>query len=392
MPTLDNGVSFVATLANPFPSGLLAPVGNTQGLATFLGNSISAFNKNPHTPYNQRWSFGVQRQLPANLVADVSYVGSRGTRLLSPGWSSQSSSISGQQFDGIPNQYLSPLLVRDQATINRLTQTVTNPFYPLLPGTSLASPTVGLSQLLLPYPQFTGVSIVSNAGFNWYHSLQTQVRRRMAKGFTIMGSWTWSKDMEAIQFLNAGDARPNRVISPNDRTNRFVVNGIYELPFGPGRPFASGGSGLTGRIIGGWQVEAVFQHQTGDPLGFGNFIFNGDPNSIALPISQRTPSRWFNTAGFDRATADQLANNVIYESLRFSGIRADGLTYLDLSVVKKTKIAERFSLDIRAEAFNSLNHTVFLDPTTTPTSAAFGQVTTSMNYPRTIQFGTVLRF
>jgi hypothetical protein len=283
-------------------------------------------------------------------------------------------------------------LVRDQATINRLTQAVSNPFYPLLPGTSLASPTVGLSQLLLPYPQFTGVGIVSNAGFNWYHSLQTQVKRRLSKGFTVMGSWTWSKDMEAIQFLNAGDARPSRVISPNDRTNRFVVNTIYELPFGPGKPLFNSSSRLVSRLAGGWQVEGIFQHQTGDPLGFGNFIFNGDPNSIVLPIGQRTPARWFNTAGFDRATADQLANNVIYESLRFSGVRADGITYLDLSVVKKTRIAERFSLDIRAEAFNSLNHTVFFDPNTTPTSAAFGQVTSSMNYPRTIQFGAVLRF
>ena len=390
VPTLDNGVTFAATLANPFPNGLLQPVGNTLGLSTFLGNSISAFNKNPQTPYNQRWSIGVQHQLHANLVLEVSYVGSRGTHLLSG--SSAASSIVGQAFDGIPKQYLSPLLVRDQATINQLTQTVSNPFYPLLPGTSLSSPTVSLSQLLLPYPQFTGLTVATNAGFNWYHSLQTQVQRRFSKGFTIMGSWTWSKDMEAVQFLNPADVTPSRVISPNDRTNRVAINGIYELPFGPGRMFAAGQKGIMGKLIGGWQIEAIYQHQTGDPLGFGNFIFNGDPTKIALPISQRTPSAWFNTAGFDRATADQLLDNIVYQPLRFSGVRADGISYTDLSLVKKTKINERISADIRAEAFNSLNHTVFLDPTTTPTSAAFGQVTTSMNYPRTIQFGLVIRF
>jgi hypothetical protein len=391
-PTLDNGVSFVATLANPFPGGLLQPQGNSQGLATFLGQTISAFNKNPHLPYNQRWSFGVQRQLASSTLLDVSYVGNRGTHLLAPGWSSQSSTIAGQQFDGIPNQYLSPLLVRDQATINRLTQVVSNPFYPSLPGTNLSAPTVGLSQLLMPYPQFTGLTVVSNAGFSWYHSLQTQVQRRMSKGFTIMGSWTWSKNMEATQFLNAGDARPDRVISPNDRTNRFVVNGIYELPFGQGRAFGAGQTGVVGKLISGWQIESSFQHQTGDPLGFGNFIFNGDPKAITIPISQRGPAKWFNTSGFDRNSADQLADNVIYQSLRFSGIRADGLTYLDFSVIKKTKIKERFTADFRAEAFNALNHTVFLDPVLTPTSATFGQVTSSMNYPRTIQFGFVFRF
>jgi hypothetical protein len=300
--------------------------------------------------------------------------------------------LTGQQFDAVPNQYLSPLLVRDQDTINRLTQSVPNPFYPLLPGTGLASSTVGLSQLLRPYPQFTGLSIVTNAGFSWYHSLQTQVQRRLSKGFTIMGSWTWSKNMEAIEFLNAGDARPYRTVSPNDHTHRVVFNGIYELPFGPGRSLASGRTALLAKLIGGWQIEAVYQRQNGDPLGFGNYIFNGNPNTIALPVSQQTAERWFNTAGFDRNTANQLANNIIYTPLRFSGVRGPGINYTDLSVVKKTQITERFSADLRAEAFNALNHTVFLDPNTTPTSAAFGQVTSSVNYPRTIQFGFVVRF
>jgi len=249
-----------------------------------------------------------------------------------------------------------------------------------------------LSQLLRPYPQFTGVSVVGNGGFNWYHSLQTQVQRRLSKGFTIMGSWTWSKNMEAVDFLNAGDLRPTRTISGNDHTHRVVANGIYELPFGKGRSFGAGQTGVVGRLIGGWQIEGVYQIQSGDPLGFGNYIFNGDPKTIALPIGERTPSRWFNTDGFDRATADQLANNVIYEPLRFSGVRSGRLSSLDLSAVKKTRITERFSADFRAEAFNAVNHTVFVPPNTTPTAAAFGQVTASLNYPRTIQFGFVLRF
>jgi hypothetical protein len=392
VPSNDNGLTFIATLANPFPSGLLKPVGNSQGLTTFLGKSISFVYPTPSAPYTQRWSIGVQRELAARLMIDVSYVGSRGTHLLSPGWSSQSTSLTGRPLDFIPLQYLSPILTRDQATINRLTANVPNPFYPLLPGTSLSGTTVALNQLLMPYPQFTGVTAVTNDGFSWYHSLQTQVQRRFSNGFTAMGSFTWSKNMEALQFLNNADARPSRAVSPNDRPLREVVNGIYELPFGKGKRIGSSLRGVAGKLAEGWQLNVIYERQSGDPLGFGNFIFTGDASNIAYGRDQRSPDHWFNISGFDRNTADQLSFNIRYTSLRFSGVRGDGISYLNFSVVKKVKVTEKFSGDIRCEFFNALNHTVFSDPDTTPTSSTFGMVTSSAQLPRTIQFGAVMRF
>lgn len=392
VPSLDNGLSFRATLANPFPDGLLQPVGSSGGLASFLGNSIAFINPQPSAPYSQRWSVGVQRELATGLMVDIGYVGSRGTHLLSPGWSSTSVTLTGRQLNGTPLQYLSPLLTRDQATINRLTTNVPNPFNPLLPGTSLSGATVALNQLLLPYPQFTGVSTVSSDGFSWYHALQTQVQRRFGKGFTAMGSWTWSKNMEALQYLNSADLRPSRAISPNDRTLRLVVNGIYELPFGKGKAIGAGLTGAAAKLAEGWQLNVIYQRQSGDPLGFGNFVFNGDPNTVALGRDQRNPDHWFNTSGFDRSVADQLAYNIRYTSLRFSGVRGDGISYLDFSVIKSTKITERIGVDIRCESFNALNHTVFNDPDTNPTSSTFGRVTSSAQLPRTIQFGAVMRF
>ncbi|HWB98078.1 MAG TPA: TonB-dependent receptor, partial [Bryobacteraceae bacterium] len=381
VPTLDNGVTFRATLDNPFPDGLLRASGASGGLSTFLGRSINFFVGNPRMPYNQRWSFGVQRQLSSSLVFQLDYVGSRGTALQIP-----------RQIDGTPNQYLSTLRVRDQATIDRLSANVPNPFYPLLPGTDRSGTTVSRSQLLVPYPQFSGITINTNDGYSWYHSMQTRVEKRFSAGYTLMGAWTWSKNMEAVSFLNPMDTRPERVISANDRTHRIVINGIYELPFGRGRRFGSSRRGATGQLISGWQIDGIWQIQSGDPLGLGDFIYSGDPTAITLSSGDRRPEQWFNTAGFERDTRKALASNIRYQPTRFSGLRADRITYLDLSAIKKVRITETISCDIRAEFINALNHPVFEPPDTNPYSTAFGTVTAAKQLPRTIQFGIVGRF
>jgi hypothetical protein len=71
---------------------------------------------------------------------------------------------------------------------------------------------------------------------------------------------------------------------------------------------------------------------------------------------------------------------------RFSGVRGDGLNNWDISVVKNIGIAERARLQFRAEFNNALNHAQFSNPNTTPTSSSFGRVTSTSQWPRTIQF------
>lgn len=379
VPSLDNGVTYQATLANPFPDGFQRPAGNSQGLGTFLGRNVSFFLTDPRGPYNQKWSFGAQRQLGSSWLLDLTYVGSRGTNLRVT-----------RDLNGIPNQYLSTSPVRDQAVVNQLSRAVPNPFAGLIPGTSFNATTIGASQLLRPYPQFSGVSTVTNDGFSWYHALQAHVQRRFGQGYTVMGSWTWSKNMEAIGYLNAADPRPERVIAASDRTHRLALNGIYELPFGKGRRFVS--SGIAGRALEGWQITGVYQLQSGAPLGFGNFIFYGDSSQIVLGGGERTRERWFNTAGFETDPARQLASNLRVQPTRFSGLRSDALNYLDLSAIKKTHVTERVTVDFRAEFTNALNHTVFNAPDTNPASRTFGVVTSAVAVPRTVQFGIVGRF
>jgi hypothetical protein len=116
VPTIDN-VNFVSTLSNPFPNGILNPVGNSQGLQTNLGNAISFFNQHPETPYNQRWELGIQRELPWGFVVDASYVGNRGTHV----------EIT-RNINTTPNQFLSTLPTRDATKIAYLTGNVANPF------------------------------------------------------------------------------------------------------------------------------------------------------------------------------------------------------------------------------------------------------------------------
>src|SRR4029077_7558024 len=137
----------------------------------------------------------------------------------------------------VPRQYFSTLPVRDQTTINLLNSQVANPFYPLLPRTNLASTTVALSQLLRPYPQFTGNTAAMNCGLSWFHALQLRTEKRLSSGLSAQYSFTWSKFMQAISYLNPTDPQPERVISDLDRQIRHSVAWIYELPFGQSKPW-----------------------------------------------------------------------------------------------------------------------------------------------------------
>jgi Carboxypeptidase regulatory-like domain/TonB dependent receptor-like, beta-barrel len=379
--TLDSGQNFVATLTDPFPQGIARPLGSQLGLMNFVGQGVTFYNPEPVHPYMQRWQFGVQQAIDRDTVFEAAYVGNRGTKLLV-----------NRQLNAIPAQYLSTSPVRDQNTINFLNAAVANPFYPLLPRTALAGTTVPRSQLLRPYPHFTSIVVAQNQGFSWYHSLQTRVERRFSAGFMLLGSWTWSKLMEATSFLNDVDPLPYRVISDQDRAQRLVVSGLWELPFGPGKRWSSMRS-RGNHLIGGWQVQAIYQGQSGPPLGFGNAIFTGNLKDIALPKSQRKVERWFNIdAGFDRSSQRQLGNNIITLAPRFSGIRGDGINNWDISLIKHTNLSEAVRMQFRAEFINAFNHSQFAAPNTSPTSTAFGRVTVETQWPRTIQFGLKLVF
>ncbi|MEK7403486.1 MAG: TonB-dependent receptor, partial [Acidobacteriota bacterium] len=367
IPSLDNGLTFRATLRNPFPDGLEVPLGAAGGLRTFLGRGAGHFYERPLNPYMQRWSFSVQRELPERIVAEAAYVGNRGTRL-----------AVNRQFDAVPRQYFSTRPERDQAAIDFLSEQVPSPLYgiPEFEGTSLGNVRVGRSSLLRPFPHFTGIGVDLPIGYSYYHSLQVRAEKRMQKGFTFQAAWTWSKFMQATSYLNDSDAVFEKVISDQDFPHRFVLSGIFELPFGRGKPLAGSARGVLDGLIGGWQLQGWFEGQSGDALGFGNAIFRGDLHDIPLAVSQRRAERWFNTeAGFERDNTKQLGSNIRTFPSRFTGVRADGINNFDLSLFKNFRIREGLKTQLRMECFNALNHIQFDAPNTSPASTAFGTIT-----------------
>jgi hypothetical protein len=345
-------------------------VGAAGGLETNLGQSVTFINPNQREGYMQRWNLNVQHEFPWRVVAEVGYTGNRGIGLPMP-----------MDYDSVPANFLSHSATRDQATINLLTQAVANPFQGIsaFAGSSFQnSATLPLSQLLLPYPEFSDVSTTVSNGFSWYHGFSAQAERRFANGFMVQGVYTWSKYMQAVETLNPEDTFPTHVISPNDRPQHFAIAGIYELPFGKGKAHLSSSKALD-LLFGGWSLNVMYTGQSGPPITFGNIIFNGDFANMVLPVSKRTPQEWFNiNAGFVTNPSQQLAWNYRTFPLRLTGLRADGINDWDVSVIKRIRLTpERMKFELRGEAKNLMNHAMFNPPVTDPTSSLFGQVTST---------------
>ncbi|MCC6265066.1 MAG: carboxypeptidase regulatory-like domain-containing protein [Bryobacterales bacterium] len=377
-PSLDSGLTYIATLANPFPNGLLAPLGAKGGLSTNLGQGFTVYPAKRLNGYAQRFSIGFQQQLGQVLV-EATYLGNRGTRLEVD-----------RGINNMPNEYLSKSPVRDNTTINYLSASFANPFY----GTdSIYGKNTSRSGLLRPFPQFGNITLTEPTGYSWYHSLQTRVEKRFSQGYTLQGAYTWSKAMEALEFMNPADVQPYESLGSLDRPHRISFSGIYEIPFGRGRQFLSSAPAIVDLVAGGWQLNGIITFQSGAPLGFGNALFVGNVEDIRLGPGERSVNRWFNTeAGFNKVSNQQLASNYRTFPLRFSGVRGDAQHRWDLSAIKNFRITENTKLQFRAEAFNALNRPIFNNPNTSPTSSSFGRVTGTAAKSRTFQFALKLEF
>jgi hypothetical protein len=381
VPTLNAGLTFVANLSNPFPNGAPDPPGARDGLATFLGRGVTNNAVNARNGLSQRFEIGLQQELPGRWLVEGAYVGNRGYDLTVTG---------GVAFNAVPQQYLSTSPERDQATIDLLSANVPNPFRGLIPGTGLDGATTSRAQLLRPYPHFTGIGGALYTGSSRYHSAQFKAERRFADGFTVLMSYTLSNNREMVSFLNEQDSvtglYEDRLAGAN-RRHRWVISGIWELPFGRGRHFGSSWHPVLHGVLGGWQVQGIGQLQTGGPLNFdNNYLFRGDRNSVAIS-GKPNIDRWFNIDGFERTAARQLGQNYRAAPRQFPGVQGQGLNLWDLSAIKHFDFTERVRLQLRGEFLNAFNHAQFNDPDRTPTNSNFGRSTSQQNLPRNIQIG-----
>ena len=366
----------------------IEPVGNAAGRQTFLGQAISFFNQDPKISKQLRYQIGFQRELPGALTMEAAYVGNRGYDI----------EIT-RNLNALPTQYLNTDNSRSDAmNANNafLTAAVANPFAGLLPGTGMNNATIARQQLLLPYPEFGAVNTTNNDGKSWYNAAQLGLQKRFQKSYTIGVAYTWSKWMQATEYLNAADANPTKMISDLDVTNRLAVSGIYALPFGNGQPFGAGANGVVNGLIGGWQIQGVYTYQTGFPVAFGT---DGFYNGGDIAIDDKTTSRWFNTDAFtsiltSTSTLATPVNHLRTLPLRFTEVRRDAINNVDLSLIKNTRIAPDKSLQLRLEFINAFNQPYFVAPVANPQQSTFGQISASnqANYARRAQVGVKLLF
>jgi hypothetical protein len=380
--TSNNYLSPTTTLSNPFPNEIASPAGAANGAGTFLGQQVLFYNPQTVNPYSMRWDLSIQHQLPGHIVFELAYTGNHAVHL-----------TGNIQLDEIPRQYLSTSPVRDTATINLLTSNVPNPFKGLVPNsTSLNGSTVSLQQLLVTFPQYPLGSAASNgvveqganAFSSTYESLNVRLQKRFSQGMTIINNFVWSSELDRTVFLNDTDSAPTKQISVNSRPFHEVLAMTYELPIGRGKRFNFKSLNL---LLGGWALNGVLTLQSGPPLSWGNVLYYGGP----INLSNHQPSgQAFDVTRFNTVSSQQLADNIRTFDTMFNSLRRDPTKNLDLSAIKSFPIREHLYLQLRLETYNTTNRVGFGAPNVTPTSTAFGTITSQANTPRKVQLGARL--
>jgi hypothetical protein len=385
------------SLSNPFPNGVVRPTGSSLGLLTQAGGNIIFSNPDREIPKVHQYSFGMQRELPGNFKLDLAYVGSRSVDVLTNDFNvGNARNINVLSAAQLAQCRQNPAFCNAQ---------VSNPFAGLLPGTGLNGATVQRRQLLLPFPQFGAVTMaLENVGKVWYDSLQASVERRTANGLTIIGSYTFSKTLGALGFLNPQDAETSKSVTDFDRPHVFVVSGVYQLPVGRDRRYLSDiGKGLN-MLLGGWEYAFIGRFQSGRPLNLpDNVDLIGDP-----VIEDNTATRYFNTcvrqlngtsrqpnaagSGFEPCTnpafAIRGADTLRTIPFRIGGLREPSPPQFDMSLNKSFIFTETVRAQFRFEAFNVTNTPIFRGPEMNPNSTNFGRRSQGIaNFPRQIQLG-----
>jgi hypothetical protein len=353
--SLNGGVSYVNSLTNPFPNGLLQPVGSSLGADLNAGGDLYVGYLNAREPYSMHWSFGFQREMPGRILVDASYVGSKSVHL-PVGQYGCDYGIPCIDLNAIPRQFLSTSPTYDGDNLAVLNTWVPNPYAGLDPVLNSNGPTTALGQLLLPHTQFGMIRATTTTGSSSYHALQTHVERRFHGGFSILGNFTWAREMDDIFYLNPTDSYASHEIG-NAPDLVFNAITVYELPFGKSRRFGSSWHGVLNYLLGEWQISGTFRTQQGYPATLGDLLLM--PGMTLRDLNgQRDPSSFFNIAALNTDSTIQPAGNHLRTlPTEVSYLRGPGLWMTDGAISKKVTIHERVKGEFRFESYNAANHT-----------------------------------
>ena len=370
------GVFFVQDISNIYLDSVRANTGGSRISTTNVSFPDVTFNTafvNPlvstpkilgievhrRTPYIMQVSLNVQRQLTKDTVLEVGYLGSTGHKL----WAWQ-------------------------------------PFNEPTPSAAGGSP-----QARAPFPELSVQGwVMSGTGKSNYHSMTARLQRRFAQGFSLMGSYTWSRSIDLSSGARNHDGEQQfpqdayclqceRGLSIFNVAHRFVTSALYELPFGKGKALLNHG-GIVNAVVGGWQLSSILTFQSGTPndvtsgsdrgnRGYNTIIDRPDSTgmSATLPGDVRTANRWFDKGQFVLEAPGTLGN------VGRNTMIGPGIANWDMSIFKIFSIREQQQLQFRFEAFNAANHVNLGLPNVNFSNAGFGTIRTTNTNMRNIQFG-----
>ena len=372
--SLDANRTPANRLSNPYPTGILEPVGDAQGASTALGTNINYHVNDRKIPEFHQWSIGMQHELPWRSVVDVSYIGSTTRKIAVT----------------LPiNDLTREQILLGDAFLNQL---VPNPFVGLMPdgGALNTAPTVQRRQLMRPYPQFgtIGEQLIP-IGSRDYQAIQVSWDKRLSHGVHTSIAYTGARNVERAAPLNQGEDLYEEITNDH-RPHILRLTGGWQLPALDQR------AALTRILLGGWQINASTFLRSGVAVPTPNNVdLIGDP-----VLDNPTTARWFNTCTLTTTGARQGCASESEQpafqirpdnALDTTGARLDGVYrsepfMLDMSFFKTVRLHGRSNFQIRVEMFNAFNNVQWPNPNTTITAAQFGQVTeTQSNDPRFIQ-------
>jgi len=250
-----------------------------------------------------------------------------------------------------------------------------------------------------PIPQLSQFNTIRWDGWAEYHALTLNVERRMGRGLTFNGNWTWSHSIddasdpgatlnEANLPQDVYNIKAEKADSSFDHRHRFVVSFTFDLPF------TRATSGWKSRLLGNWRASGNFAAQSGAPftvnyasdranIGAGPAQrpnMSGDPNN-----GPRTPEQWFNTPVFS------LPAQFTFGNAPRNAVIGPGSHQFDLALQKEVTLTETVKLQLRSESYNLFNHPNFNLPNRTAFTANFGRISSAQD-ARQLQFAARLAF
>ncbi len=328
----------------------------TPDLDVQLGSTVAPggqhiVDRRNRVGYCQQWNLHLQREITRGLLVEAGYVGTKGTKL--------SVFLSGND----------------------------------------ASPGPGDPNPRRRYPALGAVSLMTAVGSSSYHGLQLKAEKRFSQGLSFLGSYAFSKTLNiggdgfgaSASPQDSRNLKADRALSGIHRQHNFVLNYIYELPFGQRWPYRGLWLRIAKSLIAGWEINGINAVRSGQPINVtiprdianvGSRGFFARPDLLRNPgLSSPTPARWFDTGAFAEPEPNSFGNagrNVVL---------GPGTSNWTMGLFKNFHFQERSKrLQFRVEAFNLLNQVNLANPEVNFDSPRFGQILDSAP-ARQIQFG-----